>query len=63
MRPAAKITRIEVTNFEYEMENLSKDYNTFNMVYEEGATLKSGGGILSIYTDQGSCGRVSRRGR
>ena len=56
MRPAAKITRIEVTTFEHEVENVGKDYNTFNMVYEKDATLQSGGGILSIYTDQGVVG-------
>ena len=56
MRPAAKITRIEVTSFEHELENVGKDYNTFNMVYEKGASMKAGGAILSIYTDQGMVG-------
>ncbi len=56
MRPAAKITRIEVTSFEHELENVGKDYNTFNMVYEKDASMKAGGAILSIYTDQGMVG-------
>ena len=56
MRPAAKITRIEVTSFEHELENVGKDYNTFNMVYEKDASMKAGGAILSIYTDQGVVG-------
>lgn len=62
MRPAAKITRIEVTTFSHEMENLSKDYNSFNMVYEAGAKLAMGGGILSIYTDQGIVGEYPGAG-
>ena len=42
MRPAAKITRIEVTTFAHEIENISKDYNTFNQVYEPDAKLRDG---------------------
>ena len=56
MRPPAKITRIEVTQFEHELENVSKDYNTFNMVYEGGSVLQSGGSVLTIHTDQGVVG-------
>ena len=62
MKPAAKITRIEVTHFEYELENVSKDYNTFNMVYEPNAELETGGTILSIYTDQGVVGEYPGSG-
>ena len=51
-----KITKIEVVTFEHQLENVGKDYNTFNMVYEKGGTLSAGGTILLIHTDQGITG-------
>ena len=56
MRPVAKINKIELTYFQHELEEVSKDYNSFNMVYEPGARSQSGGAVLSIHTDQGVSG-------
>ena len=56
MQASPKITKILVTRFEHELENVGKDYNTFNMVYESGSKLKQGGAILQIHTDQGIVG-------
>jgi L-alanine-DL-glutamate epimerase-like enolase superfamily enzyme len=51
-----KITKIEVVTFEHQLENVGKDYNTFNMVYEKGGKLSAGDSILLIHTDQGITG-------
>lgn len=56
MKPAAIITKIEVTHFKHELENVGKDYNTFNMVYEPGGALEQGGTVLTVSTDQGIVG-------
>jgi L-alanine-DL-glutamate epimerase-like enolase superfamily enzyme len=56
MKPEAKITKLEVTTFEYELENVGKDYNTFNMVYEPNGRLTQRGSILTMHTDQGVVG-------
>ena len=32
MKTGPKITKVSVTTFEHELENVGKDYNTFNMV-------------------------------
>jgi L-alanine-DL-glutamate epimerase-like enolase superfamily enzyme len=52
------ITRIDVTEFQWETPNLSPDdyYNGFNTVYKEGASLKRTGRILQIHTDAGITG-------
>ncbi len=56
MRPAAKITKIQVTYFNHVLDDVGKDYNTFNMVYEPGAKFDQGGAVLTIHTDQGVTG-------
>ena len=48
------ITKIETHTYEYETENLGKDYNGFNTVYEPGSRMKSQGNVLRIETDQAS---------
>ena len=40
MRASPKITKVSVTTYEHELENVGKDYNTFNMVFEAGSKLK-----------------------
>ena len=62
MQASPKITKILVTRFEHELENVGKDYNTFNMVYESGSKLKQGGAILQIHTDQGIVGEYPANG-
>ncbi|MEX0761678.1 MAG: enolase C-terminal domain-like protein [Dehalococcoidia bacterium] len=56
MKDSPKITKIEVTTFEHTLENVGRDYNTFNTVYEEGATQRQRGNVLRIHTDQGIVG-------
>ena len=34
MKASPKITKVSVTVYEHVLENVGKDYNTFNMVYE-----------------------------
>jgi len=63
MKTGPKITKVSVTTFEHELENVGKDYNTFNMVYEGGSKLKQSGTILQIHTDQGIVGEYPEIGR
>lgn len=56
MRPAAIITKIELTHYEHTLENVGRDYNTFNMVYEPNGKSVQGGAVLTIHTDQGIVG-------
>lgn len=59
MKDSPKITKIEVTTFEHELENVGKDYNTFNMVYQGGNKLKQRGNVLQFHTDQGIVGEYA----
>ncbi|MCH8857229.1 MAG: O-antigen ligase C-terminal domain-containing protein [Proteobacteria bacterium] len=56
MKDSPKITSVEVTTFEHEVENVGSDYNTFNMVYERGSRATQRGSLLQIKTDQGITG-------
>lgn len=56
MKDSPRITKIDVTTFEHTLENVGRDYNTFNMVYEEGGTQTQRGNVLRIHTDQGVVG-------
>ena len=56
------ITKIEVHTYEFERENLGKDYNGFNIVYEPGNRMKSQGNVLRIETDQGIVGEYAGGG-
>ena len=59
MSSAVKITRITVTHFQHEITNLGMEAQFgFDMVYEEGSRLPSGGSILTIETDAGVRGEV-----
>jgi L-alanine-DL-glutamate epimerase-like enolase superfamily enzyme len=51
-----KITKIEIIKYEDTLENVGKDYNTFNMVYEPNGKLSSKGSILLIHTSEGITG-------
>ena len=53
------ITKIEIHTYECERENLGKDYNGFNLVYEPGSRIKSQGSVLRIETDQGIVGEYA----
>ncbi len=62
MRPAAKITKIELTHYSHVMTGIGKDYNTFNMVYDPDGSLDVGGTVLTITTDQGVVGEYPNAG-
>jgi len=54
-----KITKIEIYEYEYTLNNLGKDYHGFNLVYEPGGTVTSRGNILRIHTDAGVTGEYA----
>lgn len=56
MKNAPIINKIEVIVYETSLENLGKDYNTFNLVYKPNSTMVSRNNILRIHTDQGLIG-------
>ena len=50
------ITRIEITEFSYPLENVGTDENGFNLIYEPGSTLESSKVALRVHTDSGHTG-------
>jgi len=57
--PDPKIVKIEIHTYQYTLKDLGKDYNGFNLVYEPGGTVPSGGKIIRILTDQGVTGEFA----
>ena len=55
------ITGIEMTSYKFSVDDLGKDYNSFNLVYEPGGKLEQAGDILQIHTDQGITGEFPLR--
>jgi L-alanine-DL-glutamate epimerase-like enolase superfamily enzyme len=62
MKPSPRITRVEATTYEYTLEDLGTDYNTFNLVYEPGARPPRRGHVISIHTDAGISGEYPHVG-
>lgn len=59
MPRALKITRITVTNFSHEVQDLGQEERLgFDLVYQPGNHLKQGGSILRIETDAGVAGEA-----
>ena len=56
MKESPVITKVEAIHVKYSLENLGKDYNTFNMVYEAGSNLEQTTSILRLHTDVGIVG-------
>tara|TARA_B100000029_G_scaffold513355_1_gene612698 strand:- start:194 stop:1366 length:1173 start_codon:yes stop_codon:yes gene_type:complete len=56
MKDAPVITKVEAIQYEYTLDQVGKDYNTFNMVYEPGGSLTQTTHLLRIQTDQGIVG-------
>ncbi len=50
------ITAVEITEFEFGLDQVGRDYNGFNMVFEPGGKLRQRGCILQIHTDRGISG-------
>ena len=51
-----KITKLEIHEFRYEAKDLGYDEDGFNVVYEPGGRLPSGGHVLRLFTDTGPVG-------
>ena len=56
MKESPVITKVEAIHVKYSLENLGKDYNTFNMVYEAGSNLEQTTSILRLHTNVGIVG-------
>ena len=53
------ITKLEIHEYEYSLENMGRDYNGFNLVYEPGGKATARGKILRIFTDAGVVGEYA----
>ena len=51
-----KITKLDIHEFRYEAKDLGYDEDGFNVVYEPGGRLPSGGHVLRLFTDTGPVG-------
>ena len=56
MNQGPKITAVEITSFEFSLNQVGRDHNGFNLVFEPGGKLRQEGSILQIHTDQGVSG-------
>lgn len=56
MKEAPVITKVDVVHFEHTIDNLGRDYNTFNKVYEPGGRSRQSDSILRVHTDKGIVG-------
>jgi len=45
MKEAPVITKVDVVHFEHTIDNLGRDYNTFNKVYEPGGSSRQSDSI------------------
>jgi len=53
------ITKVEVHEYKYTLENMGRDYNGFNLVYEPGGQATMTGKILRVFTDVGIVGEYA----
>ena len=53
------ITRIELHEYAYTIENLGTDYNGFNLVYSPGGKVEQRGRIMRVFTDAGVIGEYA----
>jgi L-alanine-DL-glutamate epimerase-like enolase superfamily enzyme len=53
------ITKIDITEYEYTLEDMGRDYAGFNLVYEPGGKVTGRGNIIRIHTDQGIVGEYA----
>lgn len=53
------ITKLEIHEYEYSLENMGRDYNGFNLVYEPGGKATMRGKILRVITDAGIVGEFA----
>ena len=57
-----KITKLEVSEYQFTQRDLGTDYNGFNLVYTPGNTINRKGYILRIFTDAGVIGEYAGGG-
>ena len=53
------ITKLEIHEYEYTLEDMGRDYNGFNLVYEPGGKATMRGKILRVFTDVGIIGEYA----
>ncbi len=58
MKASPIVTGLKLTEFEYELPDMSTDYNGFNVVYKKGSTAKRRFVVFQMSTDQGITGEV-----
>ncbi|MXW28602.1 MAG: mandelate racemase, partial [Chloroflexi bacterium] len=46
MNQGPKITAVEITSFEFHLNQMGRDHNGFNLVFEPGGKLRQEGSIL-----------------
>ena len=54
-----RITKIEIHEYEYSLQELGTDYNGFNLVYTPGGSVTRRGNIIRILTDTGIVGEYA----
>ena len=52
------ITRFEFTEFEYTLQNMTRDYNGFNLVYQKGSTITGRQSVMQVHTSVGITGEL-----
>lgn len=58
-----KITRIEIHEYKWELPEMGRDYNGFNLIYEPGAKAQMTGYVMQMFTDAGITGEFAGGGR
>lgn len=53
------ITRIEVHEYAFTLDNLGRDYNGFNLVYAPGSKAEMRGHVIRIFSDAGAIGEYA----
>ncbi|MCB0106406.1 MAG: hypothetical protein KDE53_10870 [Caldilineaceae bacterium] len=54
-----KVTRLEIHEYQWQLPNMGKDYNGFNLIYEPGNTITNTGRVLKLFTDAGIVGEYA----
>jgi L-alanine-DL-glutamate epimerase-like enolase superfamily enzyme len=54
-----KITRMEIHEYAWELPDMGRDYNGFNLIYEPGGRAQMSGRVLRVFTDAGIIGEYA----
>jgi len=52
------ITQFEFTEFEYTLQDMTRDYNGFNLVYQKGSTITGKQSVMQVHTSMGITGEL-----